>query len=287
MFGYIIVNKPEMKFREFDCYHAGYCGLCRSLKTRHGLTGQMTLSYDMTFLALLLDALYEPEAHRGKGRCIAHPLRSHAFCRTVFSDYAADMNVLLSYYKGQDDWQDERRLSGRLTAFFLKKKAVQVGREYPEKGERIAELLSEIHSYETECGRDPDAVSGCFGQIMAEIFAWRHDEWEETLRQMGFYLGKFLYLMDAYDDMDRDEKNKSYNVFLQKREEFEQETAFERYVKETLQLMMAECCRAFERLPILENAGILRNILYSGVWCRYEALQEKKSDRLRQGGKDA
>ena len=111
---------------------------------------------------------------------------------------------------------------------------------------------------------------------MAEIFAWRQDEWETELRKIGFFLGKFIYLMDAYEDMEQDAKNGSYNVFLLKKKEEESSEAFEEDARQILQLMMAECSKAFEKLPILENVEILRNILYSGVWCRYEMARRKK-----------
>ena len=72
MFGYIIVNKAEMKFREFDVYHSFYCGICRELKRKYGVCGQISLSYDMTFLAILLTGLYEPQTRAGKCKCISH-----------------------------------------------------------------------------------------------------------------------------------------------------------------------------------------------------------------------
>ena len=107
MFGYIIVNKQELKFREFDVYQSYYCGLCQSLKERFGRRGQLTLSYDMTFVALLLSALYDEPVESSTCKCVAHPFEAHATSRSVFTDYAADMNLLLSYYKCLDDWTDE------------------------------------------------------------------------------------------------------------------------------------------------------------------------------------
>ncbi|MBR7147285.1 MAG: hypothetical protein IKD13_00520, partial [Firmicutes bacterium] len=69
MFGYVLVDKPELKIREFDVYKSWYCGLCQKLKERSGFLGQMTLTYDMTFLILLLHGLYEPEERCGECRC--------------------------------------------------------------------------------------------------------------------------------------------------------------------------------------------------------------------------
>lgn len=276
MFGYIIVNKQEMRFREFDCYQSYYCGLCQELKKRYGRSGQMTLSYDMTFVAMLLSSLYEPQMEVGSCKCIAHPFEAHPTRQNPFTEYAADMNILFSYYKCLDDWADEKKLSGRVEAAFLKKKTRRIADKHPRKAERIYTLLGNIRLYEKAGEKNLDLASGCFGEILSEIFAWRQDEWESQLRKMGFFLGKFIYLMDAYEDMEKDEKSGNYNVFLLKRKETQSREAFEKEVYTILSMMMAECCRAFEKLPIIENVEILRNILYSGVWCRYEMVQKKR-----------
>ena len=99
MFGYIIVNKAEMKFKEFDIYHSYYCRLCRKVKEKYGLPGQMSLSYDMTFLLMLFTGLYEPKTRTGSCKCIAHPFERHEIRTNIFTEYAADMNVLLTRYK--------------------------------------------------------------------------------------------------------------------------------------------------------------------------------------------
>ena len=119
MFGYIVVHKPELKVREYEVYQACYCGLCRSLRRRHGRLGQMTLSFDMTFLAILLTGLYEPKTKKGLGRCLAHPVHRRPYQEHRDYDYAADMNVALTYYKCLYEWQDEHALSRLLFAFLL------------------------------------------------------------------------------------------------------------------------------------------------------------------------
>ena len=140
-------------------------------------------------------------------------------------------------------------------------------------------MLEHIHLYEKAQEPDVDLASGCFGEIMGEILACRKDEWEDDLRRMGFFLGKFIYLMDAYEDMEKDEKNGNYNVFLLRRQKLSDDEAFEQEAYQILQMMMAECSRIFEKLPILDHAEILRNILYSGVWCRYEMIQKKRKQK--------
>lgn len=275
MFGYIIINKPEMKFKEFDLYRSYYCGLCRELQEQYGRLGQFTLSYDMTFVVLLLTSLYEPETEVYVRRCMAHPMGKHLERVNVCSEYGADMNLLLSYYKCLDDWEDEDRITRKIQADLLKKKCGRIAEKYPRKAGLFQEKLRQIQLCEKEGSKDLDEVSGYFGEIMGEILAWRSDEWETELRRMGFFLGKFIYLMDAYEDIEKDQKTGNYNLFCREfgTEEFDQKA------EKILNMMLAECSKAFERLPIVDNISILRNILYSGVWCRYELVKRKREGK--------
>ena len=275
MFGYIAINKAEMKFKDYDVYQAYYCGLCRRLKECYGKRGQLTLSYDMTFLIVLLTGLYEPKTITGETRCIAHPLEKHPTKINEYTDYAASMNLILSYYKCKDDWTDERKKKGYIAAKALEPKIKKIESNYPEKVRLIRSKLEEINQYEKKGETNLDLMAGLFGDIMAEIFAWKPDVWELSLRKIGFFLGKFIYLMDAYEDVEKDIENNSYNplkeVFLQKTPE-----QFATECRTLLTMMMAECSREFEQLPILLHADILRNILYSGVWCRYTMVTSKR-----------
>ena len=96
MFGYIVANPQTLPKDRQQRFRAMYCGLCKALRSRHGLTGGATLSYDMTFLAVLLNALYEPEERAGEERCLIHPLKKHGCVTSEAMDYAADINVMLA-----------------------------------------------------------------------------------------------------------------------------------------------------------------------------------------------
>lgn len=213
MFGYIIVNKQEMKFKEFDLYQSYYCGFCQKLKQEYGRRGQLTLSYDMTFVILLLTSLYEPQTEQSACKCIAHPFEKHSTRINSFTEYAADMNLLLSYYKCLDDWQDEHKWNKKLMADALKGRCGQIAEKYAHKAEIIRQMLAGIQDCERQNITDIDRVSGYFGEIMSEILAWKEDEWAGELRRMGFFLGKFIYLMDAYEDLEKDREKKNYNPF--------------------------------------------------------------------------
>ena len=119
MFGYIAINKAEMKFKDYDVYHAYYCGLCKCLRDRYGIRGQLTLSYDMTFLIVLLSGLYEPTTKKETVNCIAHPFEKHLAYTNEYTEYAASVNLILAYYKYKDDWADERRRKSYIAARLL------------------------------------------------------------------------------------------------------------------------------------------------------------------------
>ena len=274
MFGYIVTNQPELKMKDFDMYRSFYCGLCRELKRKYGISGQISLNYDMTFVVLLLNGLYEPPVQKGTTRCIIHPVIRQTVRRTEITEYAADMNLIITYYKCMDDWKDEKKLLRLGYAKLLEGNNKKTETAYREKTDRIVSLLSQLTEWENAGETDIDKMSGCFGKIMEEIFAYRKDNWEPTLKRMGFYLGKFIYLLDAYDDVEKDRANGNYNPFS---EDYIME-GFDDKVYGILTMMMAETCREFEKLPIIRYGDILRNILYSGVWCRFQAIRKKRKE---------
>lgn len=277
MFGYIVTNKPELKIREFDEYRSYYCGLCRVLKEKYGIAGQLSLTYDMTFVLLLLSGLYEFPVQKGMTRCVIHPVRKQIVRKNKATEYAADMNVLLSYYKCMDDWHDEKKLVKYAYAKLLKKSDKNRNAFYQKKEEAIKEALNQLSFMEKNGETDIDKVAGCSGKLMEEILVYQEDLWEGSLRKIGFYLGKFIYILDAFDDVEKDIKKGSYNPFAQKY----QEESFEEDIRQMLLMMMTEACREFELLPIIKHGEILRNILYSGVWCRFEEILAKRKEERK------
>ena len=114
---------------------------------------------------------------------------------------------------------------------------------------------------------------------MEELIDWKQDIWSKDLRCLSFYLGKFIYLMDAYEDMEKDHKHNRYNPFLMMKEQSGDD--FETFCRLLLTSMVQEAAKAFERLPIIMYAEILRNVLYSGIWTKYEYIRCKKEKSAR------
>ena len=248
------------------------------MKEDYGFMGQMTLTYDMTFAVILLSSLYETIAKHEEHRCKVHPVKRQHMLRNEITSYAAAMNVLLAYYHMEDDWQDDRKVSSLMTKSLIQGKAKKIIEKYPRQSKVIQQSLRELGECERENSMDIDRAAGCFGRLMAELFVWKEDIWEKTLRKMGFYLGKFIYLMDAYEDIEEDLKQGRYNHFteLYKKETFEQDC------QQILKMMMAETSKVFEQLPILEDAEILRNILYAGVWTRYGQIRCRRKETKKE-----
>lgn len=272
MFGYVSAHKPELKMREFYKYKAYYCGLCKILREKYGFLGQITLTYDMTFLVILLTSLYESETKREERRCIVHPAKKQQFLFNEITEYAADMNIVLTYYKLLDDWHDEKSKVGYAGSKAFEKTFRKLKEKYPEKCETIHRCMSSLRECEERGEENIDFVSRCFGELMSELFVYKKDVWEENLREMGFYLGKFIYILDAYDDLEKDIEKQNYNVLIP----MAKEEKFDETCEEMLNFVLAECTCRFERLPCVEDVEILRNILYAGVWDKFNQKRMKK-----------
>ena len=279
MFGYITVNRAELKVKESAAYDAYYCGLCHALHGLHGRAGQLTLTYDMTFLVILLNGVYEHEMHEKTGRCLVHPMKKHTERWNDFSSYCADMNILLAYHNLLDDWQDDRKLSRYAAAQLLSKTYRGIREKYPRQHQAVVDYMKALSVCEKSCSDNVEEAACLTGKMLAEIFVCREDAWASDLRQMGFFLGKFIYLMDAYEDMEKDHKHNRYNPFLMMKEQSGDD--FETFCRLLLTSMVQEAAKAFERLPIIMYTEILRNVLYSGIWTKYEYIRCKKEKSAR------
>lgn len=278
MFGYVTAHEPELKVKDFAKYKSYYCGLCQMLKKKYGHLGQITLTYDMTFLILLLTSLYEPETKQKTCHCKVHPVKKQAILQNEITEYAADMNLILAYYHLKDDWIDEQKVSGFLGTCALRRRVKSAIRKYPRQSRKIQQELKKLAYYEKKNAMSIDEPAGCFGRLMAELIVYQKDHWESGLRRLAFYLGKYIYIMDAYEDLEKDKKEGNYNPL----KAMSQEKDYEEKIRQILCMMLGECTAEFEKLPLVLDIDILRNILYDGVWKRYRKLQEKKNETTRE-----
>lgn len=273
MFGYIVANRESLSQEELARYRGFYCGVCDTLKRQYGLNGRMVLTYDMAFLALLLSSLYEPETRERRGVCVAHPKKEQLYLTNEFVSYAADMNIALAYYKCLDDVRDDASLAAKTESKLLLRHMPQIEARHRAQCDCIREKLKELSELEKSASSGADACAAAFGAITERIFRYREDAWAEDMGAAGMALGKFIYIMDAYDDLEKDVKKGAFNPLAP----IFGTDGFEETAYDMLTMLMGECTMAFERLPLEQDLSILRNILYSGVWTKYNAIQDKKS----------
>ena len=280
MFGYVIPNHTALSPEAQARYRTAYCGLCRRIDALHGLRGRFTLSYDLTFLDLLLCSLYEGESELSTGcsRCPVHPLHGVNWRSSGPTDYCADLSVALHYYNAEDKWKDDHNLLGLGYEKLLSGCRTDAEARWPRQCAAIRSCLARLAEYEAAGSEDLDAVSGCFGELMAELFDYKQDHWSPELRSLGFHLGKFIYLMDAYDDLEKDSRREQFNALQQLADELPP-AAYEQRCHELLTQQMGRCAQQFEMLPILKDTPegkLLYNTIYSGVWSKYALVRKHR-----------
>lgn len=265
MFGYLTAQTELLTPEQLARYQACYCGLCRSLKDRHGQRGRLALNYDMCFLVLLLDSLYEPEQRQGEEPCLAHPRKPRPWQRSGHSDYAADLTVALAYNKCLDNWRDDGSPLALGESAALKRSYRRIRTLWPRQCEAIERGLKELAELERGGTPDPDAAAASFGSLMAELFVLREDRWAPTLRALGASLGRFIYILDACMDLDRDALLGRYNPL---RRRYGMDNA-ERF-RDILKMLLADALRAFDVLPLVQDAGLMQNVLCVGLWAAFD-----------------
>ena len=272
MFGYVTANLAELDKDQRQRYSAIYCGICRQIRSRSGNVARLGLSYDMAFLAALLMSLYEPEETSGKQACIAHPVSRRSWIDNPYVRYAADMNVALAYYNFLDDWQDDGNRQAKWMAQAYEKYLPDIIQRYPRQCGAIQDCIQRLSRLEKENCPNPDEPAGAFGELMGQLLTYEEDLWAPVLGQMGEALGRFIYLLDAALDYGKDQKKKKYNPYLA----MGTGKDWPRW-EEYLVLTMGRCTEYFEKLPLVQDKGLLDNILYSGVWVNYRRKVQEEN----------
>lgn len=272
MFGYVKINKMDLTFREYEHYRGYYCGLCKCLKDNHGEISRLSLNYDITFLVLILTSVYRPKSTIIEEGCITNPFKKKKKIINEITEYAASMNVLLAYYKLEDNLKDDNKLKDKVAYTMYKGKLKSAYEKYPKKAEFIKEQLEILYNLEKAKNTNIDLVSNTFGNLMSEIFAYKQDENENELRRIGFNIGKYIYLLDAYEDLDKDYNNGSYNPFI---DYIDKKEELKLRVDKLISMSLGMVGKGIENLNLKMNTSIIENIVYSGVYLRYQNILEE------------
>ncbi len=273
MFGYVKVNSAELKVKEYEIYRGAYCGLCRSMGKCTGQCSRMALSYDFVFLVMTRLCLTDTNPSFSQRRCLAHPLKRRSVMdRNSQLDLCAYAAAVLSYHKTKDDLADERglkRLRARITYPLVRswrKKALKSG--FSDLDQRVEKNLRDLAELEKKLLPSVDAPAEIFGKILADITSYGLEGAQEKIaRTLGHCVGKWIYIIDALDDMSEDIKKGRYNplvlLYGGNLPTPEQLSTIKDALK--LELVAAEAAMDLvecEKLPII---NILENTLYLGM----------------------
>lgn len=278
MFGYIQANLNELSEEEKTRYRAFYCGLCHSLGELHGQAARLGLSYDMVFVSLLLTSLYEPEGRSETGWCASLPSKKHLYEMNEYTEFAADMLVALTYFNCLDDWKDDKNLLSKGYSNLLHKKYMSVKEKWPKACDALETQIALLGDIEKKKTVSPDAAANCSGRLMEAVITPYEDQWTPYLKKIGFGIGKFIYLADAACDYYSDLHKKSYNPLVLMNEKPE-------CIRPMLTQILGSASENFEKLPLVQDVHLLRNILYSGVWIKYnQKMQKQRKGRQNDSG---
>ena len=216
MFGYVRPSLARLSQKDKDRFSAMYCGLCRTLGHRCGKTAPFILNYDFTFLAVLL-APAEPEAplHR---RCAIHPLRGRDyFPENAALELAADCSVILAWWQLRDAIQDEKGLEAkyRAAALALGPAYRRAREKRPEFDRSTRQHLAELSQLEEERCPSMDQAADTFARLLQSAAGEVNDTVKRRiLEQVLYHLGRWIYLVDAADDLAKDFTSGSYNPLI-------------------------------------------------------------------------
>ena len=210
MFGYVRLFKPNITMGEYEQYKGIYCTLCKRLGKRYGVASRFTLSYDMTFLALLQMAMEDKDADFCPSRCSFNPTKRCLKAQnTAAIDRAADIGTVLAYYKLKDTIADEgfgKRLGARLAMPFAKRAHKKAKKNVPHIDEAVARMMAAQAEVEQAATPSIDRAAEPFALLLQTLAAQTtdNDNQKRVLERFGYCLGRWVYLMDAVDDLAED-----------------------------------------------------------------------------------
>ncbi|MGM9973852.1 MAG: DUF5685 family protein [Clostridiaceae bacterium] len=290
MFGYVLPYKPELKIKDYEIFKAYYCGLCRSIKEHFGNIPRLSINYDMAFVALLLDGMNDTPGDFYLDTCMIHPFKK----RMIIKDnkaltYSAYLNVALTYYKLCDDVEDDKKIKDHIYRFVFKGYKEIFSNKYKKLDLTLKKRLNSLSLYERDLNfTSLDEISEPFSLLTAEVISdfYKIDETLEgqTLYRLGYNLGKWIYLMDALDDLKEDMLKNKFNpissAFNKDSIPFEE---FYNGIKDRIEFSILTCANEvftnYKKLKLFKNNDIIDNILRLGLMDKYNLIEKKYNNK--------
>ncbi len=292
MFGYVKPDKPELKIKDYETYKAIYCSLCRTLGKEYGLLARFLLTYDAAFYALLKKSVLQTKPDCAyKGVCRFNPLKK---CNYIDTDSylkdAAALTVIMFYYKVLDNINDGKplkRLASRLVYPYIKIKFNKAVKKYSKYNDIIKVSTDEQTRIESEKTDSIDIAAHPTAVSLQKIFSdgIENETQKRIVERIGYCLGRWVYLMDAFDDLENDIKAGAYNPFalkykLDKSFLTGDNKAIEDDIIKSIRLTANETGLALELLDKNCYKPLIENIIFDGMEAELLKIINKKRGDL-------
>ncbi|MDP4152265.1 MAG: DUF5685 family protein [Bacillota bacterium] len=263
MFGYVTICKSDLKVCEYEAYRGIYCGLCKELGRQFGPTSRLNLSYDFAFLALVGLAVQSSGSHIYTGRCMLNPMKKRKFLGGESVKYSAFTSVIFTYSKLLDDLNDEKSfkyiksLLAIIPFSLMRRKAKKI---YPKLDKYALDLTRKLREDEKNAGLSLDGYADNFAKMLMTVFEElpSDEKYKSVLSQLGYHIGRWIYIIDACDDLEDDKKLGRFNPLIGIEND-------KNAISTTLTDSLVLASRAYELLEPGPYKGLLDNIIYMGL----------------------
>ena len=292
MFGNIKPSKSELTIAQYTDYRAYYCGLCKSMGKRYAGLCNLGLSYEAVFIAIIVSAMSDDAVYLKRRRCVVHPFtKTPMVVHNASVDKAAALNVLLLYNKIKDDIRDEGSVKSRLAKLWFKRPYVRAVKDDEQTDSIIASKLDELSMLEEGLCDILDMAAQPFAEMMGELALRVMPDGGNDMYWFGFFMGKWLWVIDAFADIKKDHESKAYNPFILANKDLSADDVI-KASKDDAQFLLegalTEIGRLYDKLPIKRNQQILENIIFLGMPKRTqevlsgEKIQKPKGEYIMQ-----
>lgn len=280
MFGYVTADKPNMLMKDYATYRAYYCGLCKALGRQFTQLTRFGVNYDITFLTILAHNYRKVVPTFHEERCIAHPVgkRFSVVQINEVQTLVADINILLGYYKLEDDVLDGGELKHRAVRAYLKRKYQKAKQRLPALAESIRANYARLRELEAAKTESIDQLADPFATLLRDVGRAAAGQTDDNLDKLCYNLGRWIYFIDAYDDLKQDEKEGKFNPFFPKGGALTEED--EAQIHQTAEFNLKAAIRsireAYDLMDITITEGAISNVVYCGIRARTDAILEKR-----------
>lgn len=265
MFGYIKPYKPEMRMKEYELYRSFYCSMCKKLGKSYGVLARFTLNYEFVFLSLLYASLNDGDCPTVQKRCPFNPAKKCNYCKNMGEEFefSSSAAVMLLYYKLLDNLRDEKGIK-RLGYLALKpvfKTNYNKARvKYPQLDRLFSEYDAAQQAVEKLGITDIDAAAEPSAKMLGGLFEMCSDDdtQKRVLERLGYCMGRYVYIIDAAADLERDKKSGAYNPIKDREDALQ-------LCERQLYFSVNEASAAFELLKICKFKNIIGNIITLGL----------------------